>query len=202
MLFKSKQQKELEKKMLMNRTKNNMSKQIQTLEQQKEKYKEAAIKAKQLNSQSQLNLALSGYKMAAAQQRRIQEMLLNFELTSQMKDMSQSTVDFLEGMSMFSKDIARLTKNSDFLKVQAQFELAMQGVEETTEKLDMFLETSDGSFGSFADKTAGEGNKELLDIIDREAAEKETEKDTGIDAEIQRELANIEKSLGGSGEKG
>lgn len=190
-LFKSKERKEFEKKMQIKKARNDMVKQIDSLEKMKYDYKDKAVKAKQLGSDSQLKLALSGYKMAAMQQRRIQEMLLNFDLTSQMKDMSQTTSDFLKSMSLFSRDIAKITNNSDFLKVQQEFEFAMSSVEESSEKLDDMLNTSQSTFDTFSTRSAGETSKELMGIIDSEAANKET----SMDADIDRELAKIEKSI-------
>ena len=86
--------KELEKKMLINKTINTMNKQIQKLEEQKKVYIEAGKTAKQKGLTAQYNLALSGLKMTLTQQKRVYEMKLNFEITSQMKDMSQMTVQF------------------------------------------------------------------------------------------------------------
>ena len=190
-LFKSKQQKEFDKKMQIKKARNDMVKQINNLEKMKADYKDKAVQAKQLGSESQLKLALSGYKMAAMQQKRIQEMLLNFDLTSQMKDMSQTTADFLNSMSLFSRDIAKITNNSDFLKVQQEFEYAMTSVEESSERLDDMLDTSSQTFDSFSTKSAGETSKELMGIIDSEAANKETT----MDADLDRELARIESSI-------
>lgn len=189
--FKSKEQKEFEKKMQIKKARNDMVKQIDNLERMKQDYKDKAVRAKQLGSESQLKLALSGYKMAAMQQKRIQEMLLNFDLTSQMKDMTQTTSDFLRSMSMFSKDIAKITNNMDFLNVQKDFEFAMTGVEESSEKLDDMLTTSTQTFDSFSTRSAGETSKELMGIIDSEAANKET----SLDADIEKELAKIDKSI-------
>ena len=80
--FKSKQQKEIEKKMLIKRTINSMNKQINRLEDQKQVFIDAAKRAKLKGLDAQFNLALSGYKMTVQQQKRAQEMLLNFEITS------------------------------------------------------------------------------------------------------------------------
>lgn len=190
-LFKSKERKEFEKKQQIRKARNDMQKQIDSLERMKADYKEKAIRAKGLGSESQLKLALSGYKMAAMQQKRIQEMLLNFDLTSQMKDMSQTTSDFLQSMSLFSRDIAKITKNSDFLKVQQEFEFAMSGVEESSERLDDMLETSTQTFDSLSTKSAGDTSKELMDIVNSGAADKEN----SLDADIDKELARIENSL-------
>ena len=107
-LFKSKQQKEIEKKMLVKRTINTMNKQINKLEDQKQMFIDAAKRAKEKSLDAQFKLALSGYKMTVQQQRRAQEMLLNFEITAQMKDVTMMTSDFLRGMSDISKEMTKL----------------------------------------------------------------------------------------------
>ncbi len=133
-LFKSKQQKEIEKKMLIKRTINTMNKQIEKLEQQKQVFIDAAKRAKQKDLDAQFNLALSGYKMTVQQQRRAQEMLLNFEITAQMKDVTMMTSEFLRGMSSISQEMTKLADAKEFAKIQAQFEQAMVAVETQTDK--------------------------------------------------------------------
>ena len=108
--------KEIKKKMLIKQTVNAMNKQIQKLEEQKKVYIEAGKQAKQKGLAAQYNLALSGLRMTIAQQKRVYEMKLNFEITSQMKDMSAMTAEFLKGMGSLSKDMMKLTKEKDFLK--------------------------------------------------------------------------------------
>ena len=139
-LFKSKQEKEIEKKMLIKRTINTMNKQINTLEEQKKVFVEKAKTAKKNGLDAQYNLALTGYKMTLLQQKRAQEMLLNFEITSQMKDMTMMTKEFLGGMSVLSKEMAKLADEKEFIKVQKQFELAMGNAERQAEQMDMFTD--------------------------------------------------------------
>lgn len=121
--------KEIKKKMLIKQTINNMNKQIQKLEAQKQVYIDAGKQAKQKGLTAQYNLALAGLKTTIMQQKRVYEMKLNFEITSQMKDMSAMTADFLQGMGSLSKDMMKLTKEKDFLKVEKQFNEAMVSVE-------------------------------------------------------------------------
>ena len=78
-LFKSKQQKEMEQRMLIRKTMQKIQKYIQNLENQKVKYIEWAKTAKQKGIDSQYNLAVSGLKTAVAQQKKAEEILLNFE---------------------------------------------------------------------------------------------------------------------------
>lgn len=145
-LFKSKQQKEIEKKMLIKRTINTMNKQINRLEEQKRVFVDAAKRAKEKDLEAQFNLALSGYKMTLQQQKRAQEMLLNFEITAQMKDVTMMTSEFLRGMSAISKEMTKLADAKEFGKIQAQFEEAMAAVETQTDQMDNFMEMSQETF--------------------------------------------------------
>lgn len=189
-LFKSKQEKEIEKKMLIKRTINTMNKQINTLEEQKKVFVEKAKTAKKNGLDAQYNLALTGYKMTLLQQKRAQEMLLNFEITSQMKDMTMMTKEFLGGMSVLSKEMAKLADEKEFIKVQKQFELAMGNAERQAEQMDMFMETSQDTFRSAQGSTDSIDDKEIKELIDRQAEMDELDDDA-----IDKELEALKKKI-------
>lgn len=188
--FKSKQEKEIEKKMLIKRTINTMNKQINTLEEQKKVFVEKAKTAKKNGLDAQYNLALTGYKMTLLQQKRAQEMLLNFEITSQMKDMTMMTKEFLGGMSVLSKEMAKLADEKEFIKVQKQFELAMGNAERQAEQMDMFMETSQDTFKSAQGSTDSIDDKEIKELIDRQAEMDELDDDA-----IDKELEALKKKI-------
>lgn len=190
-IFKSKSEKALEQKMLIKKTINNMNKQINALEDSKKVYIEKAKKAKQAGLEAQYNLALSGYKLTIAQQKRAQEMLLNFEITSQMKDMSAMTGEFLKGLSVLSKEMVKLTKNKEFLKVQAEFEKAMHGVQNRTEQMDVFMEMSEEGFANSTTSDDTISDEEFAKIIEEESIQDELSSDN-IDAEIE----SLKKKIG------
>lgn len=181
--------KEIEKKMLIKKTINAMNKQIQKLEEQKKVYIDAGKEAKQKGLTAQYNLALSGLRMTIAQQRRVHEMKLNFELTSQMKDMAQMTSEFLKGMGTLSKDMMKLTKQKDFLKVEKQFNDAMTNVEIQTEQMENFLDETESSFASVSSGT-GEENKEIDNLMSNEAVS-----DNLTEAMIEKELEELKKKM-------
>ena len=185
-LFKSKQQKEIEKKMLVKRTMNTMNKQINRLEEQKKVFVDAAKRAKEKDLEAQYQLALSGYRMTVQQQRRAQEMLLNFEITAQMKDVTMMTSEFLRGMSVISKEMTKLADEKEFAKIQAQFEEAMVAVETQTDQMDNFMEMSQETFyNQGVDKSGKQMSDEEFekfimeqvgqDELSNEAIEKEME---------------------------
>ncbi len=181
--------KEVKKKMLIKQTINSMNKQIQKLEEQKEKYIAAGKEAKQKGLTAQFNLALSGLKMTIAQQKRVYEMKLNFEITSQMKDMSMMTSEFLKGMGSLSKDMMKLTKERDFKKVQSQFTEAMLSVETQAEEMENFMDETQSAF-STSSMTSSEDAKEIEGLITNQAAQEES-----VDASIDRELEALRRKM-------
>ncbi len=196
--FKSKQQKEIEKKMLIKRTINSMNKQINRLEDQKKVFVEAAKRAKEKNLEAQFNLALSGYKMTLQQQRRAQEMLLNFEITAQMKDVTMMTSEFLRGMSVISKEMTKLADAKEFAKIQAQFEEAMAAVETQTDQMDNFMEMSQETFyNQGVDK---KGNQMTDEEFEKYIMEQVGQDELSSDA-IEKEMAELRKKIDQDQEK-
>lgn len=181
--------KEIEKRMLIKRTITQMEKQIQKLEEQKKVYVAAGTQAKQRGLTAQYNLAIAGLRMTIAQQRRVYEMKINFEITSQMKDMTKMTAEFLNGMSTLSKDMMKLTKEKDFAKVQKQFAEAMTAIEMQTEHMEDFMNETESSFAASTSGNA-EDNKELENLINNEAT-----LNSSTDAEIEKELAELKKKM-------
>lgn len=181
--------KEIQKKMLIKQTINTMNKQIQKLEEQKKVYIEAGKQAKQKGLTAQYNLALSGIRMTITQQKRVYEMKLNFEITSQMKDMSAMTCEFLKGMGSLSKDMMKLTKEKDFLKVEKQFTEAMTGVELQTERMEEFMDETESAFSSAYSGTESD-NKELEGLMNNEAVT-----DNLTEQQIEKELEELKKRM-------
>lgn len=191
-IFKSKQQKEIEKKMLIKRTINTMNKQINRLEEQKRVFVEAAKRAKEKDLDAQYNLALSGFKMTLQQQKRAQEMLLNFEITAQMKDVTMMTSEFLHGMSVISKEMTKLADAKEFAKIQAQFEKAMVAVETQTDQMDNFMEMSQETFYNQGIDKSG---KQMTDEdFEKYITEQVGQDELSSDA-IEKEMEELRKKI-------
>lgn len=188
-----KDKKEIEKRMLIKKTINSMTKQINVLEEQKKVFVEKAKQAKLHGLTAQVNLALTGYKMTLAQQKRAQEMLLNFEITAQMKDMTMMTKEFLGGMSILSKQMANIAKEKEFLKVQEQFETAMQAAETQSEQIGLFMETSKESFAAASGEAGTVNMEEVEKLVENQGAIEISDAD--IDSEIERVRKEIESAM-------
>ena len=183
--------KEIKKKMLIKQTINSMNKQIQKLEEQKKVYIAAGRQAKEQGLSAQYNLAMSGLKMTIAQQKRVYEMKLNFEITSQMKDMSMMTSEFLKGMGSLSKDMLKLAKEKEFKKVQKEFNEAMAASELQTEQLENFMDSTQSAFETNTTMSA-EDTKALEKIVDIDLGVSETS-ETDL---LEKELEALKKQQG------
>jgi hypothetical protein len=191
MFEKNKRKKELQKKVLFNKTLSNMRKYVNNLENQKEYYIKLAKEAHLNGSKEQYSLSINGLKMALAYQKKAKEMLLNFELTMQLRDLSQVTGEFLNGMVSLSKDMSKIISKQDYAKVQESFETAMGKVEEQNVQIENFLDSTEVGFENISADPANVSDEEINALVDFEAKEEVKEKDNEIDSKIEE----IEKLL-------
>lgn len=193
-MFKSKETKELEKKMTIRKTIQEMNKQIVKLENAEKTYLGLAKKAKAQGIAQQLSLAVSGLKSTMAQKKRVQEMLLNFEIMNQAKEIALTTSDFLQGMGSLSKDMVKLCDAKEFAQVSKQFEQAMAATEAQGERMSMFLDNSREDFASIAN-TEATGNVTDDDINKLLSDEISADEGSSSDSDIDKELNNLESKL-------
>lgn len=187
-MFKSKAEKELDRKLKIKRTLSKMNKFLSQIEIKKKKLIEQASIAKLKGIDSQYNLAVQGLKIALAQQKRVETMLLNFEITSQLKDISEMTKGFFESMCIFSKELSTTTKQKDFLKVQQQFEKAMVKSSMQTERLEAFLESTESLFENLSVDSSSINDQEIEKLIENQA----TNIDNDLDLQIEETMKDLE----------
>lgn len=180
---------EIEKKMLIQKTLNEINKQIEKLEKQKKSYIDLATEAKKKGLSEQYDLALSALKITLAQLKKVNSMKLNFEITLQMRDMTQMTTDFLQGMDELSKGMLKMTKNQEFKGVSKRFKDAMSEVADREGKLEVFLKDTASEYKQKGDKYEPDG-KALEEYIANEA-----ENDDLVDDQIQKELEELKKKM-------
>ncbi len=187
-IFKSKEEKEFEKKLVLKRTIAEMGKQLKKLEEQKDFYLEKAKEAKLHGLGNELSLAVSALKSAMSQEKRIREMKINFEIMVSLKDMLKTTSEFLNGMASLSKDMVKLTDDKQFAEVSKQFSLAMHSAEKQQERMEIFLENSKDSFSSVSDK-GDISTKDIMSLVNEGLGQ------DGPADEVDSTMAEIESKL-------
>ena len=181
--------KEMKRKMEIRQTLTGINKYVNNLIAQQDKYQQLAKKAKEKGATSQYNLALNGLKACMVQRKKAEEMMLNIQLASQMRDLTQMTATFLTTLQTISKDMIKTTKAMDFAKVITNFDTAIGNVENSTEQLDVLLDSSSSSYESLF---SGSDDKELNKLIDENSND-----ENEINLELDKKIEEAEKMLKG-----
>lgn len=192
MFFKSKEEKAIEQRMLIKRTASRMSKYIADLEPKKKAFIQKAKEARQKGASNQERLAKNALKQVIAQQRMAEQMLLNFEITAQLKDLTELSGEFMRGMTSVSKEMSKLTSQIDFGAATKEFSKAMAKSQVQSEKMSVFLDRLGETFDVAVADSDSIPDSEVDALIDGEAAGEETLLDREIEAKL-REVQQVMK---------
>lgn len=163
-LFKSKAEKEQERRMLVKKSMRELERRITKLKEQEGKYIQAAQVAIREQLPDQEKLAKEALKMTISERKRTYKMLLNAQIISQMKDMSAMTGQFLDAIHVISKDIAGST-TADMSKLTTDLKMAMDKVALQTENLGEMLEDSQEEMVDFSTTSSLVSDSEIDSMV-------------------------------------
>lgn len=193
-LFKSREERRIERDMEVRKGLAGMKRQIKALEKHEKDYLDKARRAKALGDQGQLNFLKGTLKRTAAQRRMIERQMLNLETAMQLKNQAEIHSQFARSMNAVSSAIADAFGTTDLEKTQKDFEKAVARAENMEQRMDLMLEMGEEMMG--AEPTASEDiitDEELDQLIEGGATEKEG---AAFDAEIAERLKNLDKEMG------
>lgn len=188
-LFKTKAEKEQERRMLVKQSMKELEKRVRKLKEQEAVYIRAAKTAQEENLPRQIQLAKDALKMTISERKRTMEMLLNAQIISQMRDMSAMTGEFLKAVHNISKSISGTT-SQDVNKISAELKMAMGKVENQTENLADMLESSQDDIYDSAEGMTAVSDEEIDQLIYGVQGSQES----GIS--IDQELLALQQELG------
>ena len=188
-LFKTKEEKEQARRMLVKQSMKELEKRIRKLKEQEQVYIRAARTAQEEGLPKQIQLAKDALKMTISERKRTIEMLLNAQVISQMRDMSAMTGEFLKAVHNISKSIAGTT-SQDVNKISSELRVAMDKVEQQTENLSDMLDDAQDNVTDFSDETAKVSDEEIEKMIYGVAGQS-----AGSSVSIEDELAALQKEL-------
>jgi len=204
----SKREKEYKAKMLINKTKNDLQKTVDKLGKQKSEFLEIAKQAKAINDTNGFRSAYVGWKVSHSSQKRANMMLIKLNLTEQMKEIGEISKHFSESMVHISKQLADITKNTDYIATERNFTEAMDKINESEVYLEHFFENMDDTLEAYSSAQEGSSNtidKEFLELVDQSLVEselKDLEKaqanlspGESTDEYLSKKLAEMKKKL-------
>lgn len=164
----SKEKKRIKEQMLVNQAIASIKKQLNDLENSRKKYITAAVTARENGIASQYNLAKNAIRIVTAQKTVVEQMLLNLQISAQIKDVSEMTKSFADGMKLLSGSIVQTADGLDFEKVSKQMNKAMISTQLKQAESDEFLQATESGFAAFAQSTSGANEDEIDRMIDGE----------------------------------
>lgn len=191
--MKSKEQKLIEERMMIKRTASRMSKYIADLEPKKKQFIEKAKEARLKGATAQEKLAKNALKQVLAQQRMAEQMLLNFEITAQLKDLTELSGEFIKGMTSVSREMSKLTDKINFGAATKEFSKAMTKSQIQSEKMSTFLEQLGATFDVAVADSDGISDAEVDALIDGVAGDAES----AMDREIAEKLERVQRAIKG-----
>lgn len=180
----AKKEKEIQTKISIRRTLNNMKSQSAKLDTFKKDYIEKARKAVLINNKQNYNLAKQALRLCLSKQRFLDSMISNFEIALQMNEMNKVINEFVGGMNLISEEMKGITSSIDITKAQAAYEKALANNEGQYEALDAFLKEAEGSIESFNGNDTDVSDDELDKLINNQAVDSESELDDELDQKI------------------
>ena len=141
---------EFEKKMQIKRTRSKLANNLDKLESDKQKFVERAKTAYQKGDKHSYSLARSGLATTLTPLNRTREMLLNIDITTQMRDTGTVTEEFLTGMETIFRQLSKVNKSTNIKSARDVLRKAIAGMEGVQEQLDDMLMESEDNFASLS----------------------------------------------------
>lgn len=196
-LFKSREERRLERDLEVRRGMQLIRKNIRDLERNEQAYLEKAKRAYRLGSAEQVTFLKSTLRRTLQQRRTLERQLLNIETALQLKSQAEAHAQFARSMNAVSRAISDSFGATDFATTQRDFERALARAESLEQRMEIFLESSTDSLMSAGVSSSDDlPDAELDRWIAGEAQGDES--DGEIDQLIQDGLADVERELGRS----
>lgn len=192
-LFKSREERRLERDLEVRRGMQLIRKNIRDLERNEASYLEKAKRAYRMGSADQVVFLKSTLKRTLHHRRMLERQLLNIETALQVKGQAEAHSQFASSMNAVSKAIADSFGNTDLAATQRDFERAMAKAESLEQRMEIFLDTS---AEALIDDSMGEEGVSDSEI-DRWISEgaQEDERDNALDRKISGGLEEVRREL-------
>jgi hypothetical protein len=192
-LFKSRQQRQLERDMAIQNVIDLHKRRIRDLNKHERGYCEKAIRAKRQGDKVNYEKLARMLVQTINERRRVESALLTFEALVQTKDKIESYGQFAKGLQAATKSISAVFRNVDLSKTVTELNMAMARAKQMDRTMTMVLDRVSDS----AVVCEYEGDEEAVDIqqIDSMLAERAQIEEGQVDGKIDDMLGQIEAQL-------
>jgi hypothetical protein len=193
-LFKSKDERRIERDMKIRSGMRSIEKSIKQQEKFSDDFIKNAQQARKIGDEGQYQFIRSALKKTAAVKKMLERQLLSMKNAMLIQQQAQASQQFSESMALMAKEIGRVFGEMDLTQTQAQWEKAVAQAGSMEERMDVFLDSMEQSAVA-GSATSTKSDVVTDDEIDRMinadvlAAEKnELGKLDALESEIAKEL--------------
>jgi hypothetical protein len=193
-LFKSKDERRIEREMKIRAGLRSIEKSIRQQEKFAEDFVKNAQHAQKIGDQGQYLFIRSALKRTAAVKKMLERQLLSMKNAMLIQQQAQASQQFAESMTLMAGEISRVFGEMDLTKTQCQWEKAVAQAGSLEERMDVFLDSMQDSATSSTPVSAKEdlvSDDEIDRMIQADvlASEKtELGKLDQLESEIAKEL--------------
>jgi hypothetical protein len=193
-MFKSKEEKRIERDIEVRKGVNSLKRNIRDLAKHEFSYIQKAKKARKIGDQSQYDFLKRQLKKTAAQRRMRERQLLSIETAVQIKNQAESDADFAKSMGAVAKAVSDVYGSVDFAKTQKNFEKAMMQAETLQQQMEIFLEMTQEHVmsGEVEGEDQVVSDAEIDKMLDEEVVHEEG---GSVDKDIEKGLKDIQDEL-------
>jgi len=190
-LFKSKEERRIEREMKLKQHLRSIEKSIRQQEKFSADFIKNAQQAQKIGDQQQYLFIRNALKKTATVKRMLERQMLSMKNAMVISQQAQASAQFAESMQLMSKQIADIFGELDLTKTQAEWEKAMAQAGSMEERMEIFLDSMETAGGEAA-STGGQVSDEEIDRMiaaDVLAGEREElAKLDQLDSQIAKEL--------------
>ncbi|MEM6561457.1 MAG: hypothetical protein AAF656_07635 [Planctomycetota bacterium] len=190
-LFKSKDERRIEREMKIRRGVKSIEKSIRQQEKFADDFIKHAKQARKIGDNDQYLFVRNALKKTATVKKMLERQLLAIKNAQLVQQQARSSQQFAESMNLIAGEIGKVFGEMDLTKTQADWEKAMAQSESMEERMDLFLDTMQDSAGVSTTSEDLVSDDEIDRLIEADVvAEERAElgKLDELESELEREL--------------
>jgi hypothetical protein len=199
-LFKSKDERRIEREMKIKAGMRSIERSIRQQEKFAEDFIRNARHAKQIGDEGQYQFIRSALKKTATVKKMLERQLLAIKNAMLISQQAEASRQFAESMNVMAQQIAQVFGEMDLTRTQAQWEKAVAQAGSMEQRMEIFLDSMEDSARAGAPATAREdlvSDQEIDHMIQAEVLASEKQELGKLD-ELESEIA---KELGAAKQK-
>src|SRR3954469_19572036 len=146
-LFKSKEERRIEREMKIRQGLRAIEKSIRQQEKFSEDFIKNARHAQQIGDKGQYLFIRSALKKTAAVKKMLERQLLAIKNAMLIQQQAQASQEFAQSMNLMAQEIGRVFGEMDLTRTQAQWEKAVSQAGSMEERMEVFLESMEQTSG-------------------------------------------------------